>query len=82
MTALEKRVLETVKNNLETKHEVSLKSRLMEDLQVDSFGKIMIISGLEDEFSISIDEGDFSEIKQVIDIVEHLKKNYPEIEGR
>lgn len=82
MTALEKRVLETVKNNLETKQEVSLKSRLVEDLQVDSFGKIMIITGLEDEFSISIDEGDFSEIKQVIDIVEHLKKNFPEIEGR
>lgn len=78
---LEKRVLETVKNNLETKQAVSLNSRLTEDLQVDSFGKIMLIAGLEDEFAISIDEGDFSEIKQVIDIVEHLKRNYPEIEG-
>lgn len=79
--SLEKRVLKIVAGNLEQKLDVSLGSRLMEDLKVDSFSKIMIIAALEDEFSISIDEDDFHDIETILDIVEHLRRKYPEIEG-
>lgn len=82
MMNLEKRVIKTVEQNLEKKHEVSLESRLFEDLEVDSFNKIMIITGLEDEFSITIDEEDMGQINKVSDIVEHLRLKHPEIEGR
>lgn len=79
--SLEKRVIETVARNLEKKHEISLESRLIEELGVDSFNTIMIMTGLEDEFSISIDESDFTGIEKVSDIVEYIRKIYPEVEG-
>lgn len=72
--SLEKRVIELVARNLEKNHQVNLESRLIEDLGVDSFNIIMIITDLEDEFAISIDEKDFTEIEKVSDIVEHLRK--------
>jgi len=78
--SLEKRVIDTVARNLEKNHKISLESRLIEDLGVDSFNTIMIMSGLEDEFSISLDERDFQGIEKVSDIVEHLRKMYPDIE--
>lgn len=79
--SLEKRVVDVVAGNLEKKHQVSLESSLIEDLAVDSFNTIMIMTGLEDEFSISIDERDFTGIEKVSDIVDYLRKVYPEIEG-
>jgi acyl carrier protein len=78
---LEYRVIETVSKNLEKPQEVRLESNLQEDLGVDSFNKIMIIAGLEDEFSININGEDFSEIKTVSDIVDNLRLKYPGIEG-
>ncbi len=77
----EKRIIETVKNNLEKKSEVNMESLLVEDLGVDSFNKVMIIAAIEDEFSIEIDEVDFAGIQKVSDIVDKLKLKYPQIVG-
>ncbi len=77
----EKRIIETVKNNLEKKCEVNMESLLVEDLGVDSFNKVMIIAAIEDEFSIEIDEVDFAGIQKVRDIVDKLKLKYPQIAG-
>ncbi|MEL7564120.1 MAG: acyl carrier protein [Dehalobacterium sp.] len=78
--SLEERVIDTVARNLEKTHKISLESRLIEDLGVDSFNTMMIMSGLEDEFSISLDERDFQGIEKVSDIVAHLRKMFPEME--
>jgi len=79
--SLETRVLATVFKNLEKDLEVTLESRLIEDLEVDSLNKLMIIAGLEDEFEITINEGDFRQISTVGEIVVQLRKRYPELEG-
>ncbi|TYQ14569.1 UNVERIFIED_CONTAM: acyl carrier protein/NADH dehydrogenase (ubiquinone) 1 alpha/beta subcomplex 1 [Acetivibrio alkalicellulosi] len=69
----EKRVMKVVRENIEGQFEITSDSILIEDLGVDSFNKIMIIAGLEDEFSIEINEDDFSQIERVGDIVDKIK---------
>lgn len=67
------RVIETLKENLEKSPEVSLESRLIEDLLVDSLDRIMIISALEDEFSITIADEDFADVTTVSDIIAKIQ---------
>ncbi|WP_291634768.1 acyl carrier protein [Clostridium sp.] len=78
---LEERVIKVVKINLENEFEVSLESNLTQYLEVDSFSKLMILCGLEEEFSLNIDELEFEDIKLVSDIVDKMRKKYPQIEG-
>lgn len=70
---LEDRVITTLKDNLDKRPEIKLESRLLEDLRVDSLDKMMILSALEDEFSITIDEEDFADVVTVHDIAAKLK---------
>ena len=75
------RVIKVVEENLEGDFEVTTKSRLIDDLGADSFNKMMIIAGLEDEFSIEISEDDFIGIETVEDIVDKIKLVFSEKEG-
>ncbi len=75
-TELEEKVLNLIRANLEKKHEVSLESDLRRDLDVDSFGTIMIVNGLEDAFGIEIGEADIKSIVKVSDIVALLETKY------
>lgn len=77
----EQRVIKAVKENIEKKCEISPKSKLVDDLGVDSFNKIMIIAALEDEFSIEINGDDFGSIETVEDIIDKLRAGFPGIEG-
>ena len=79
--SLEERVLMTVFKNLEKNLEITLESRLLEDLGMDSLNKLMIIAGLEDEFEITINESDFKQLRTVGEIVSALRERYPELEG-
>lgn len=76
---LEERIVSIIKNNLERKRTVSLDTRLIDDLGIDSFDKLMIINAMEDEFSITIDEEDFKDVRNVSDIVNKLREKYPEV---
>ncbi len=69
----EDRIIAALNKSLGRKTEIKLESRLKEDLLCDSFDTLMIISALEDEFSIEIDEGNFSDIITVKDIVHKLR---------
>jgi len=73
---LEDRVVATLKNNLEKAPEINLASRLVDDLMIDSLDRLMIISTLEDEFSLTIDDEDFVGIVTVNDIAKKLKAQY------
>jgi len=70
---LDDRIIRTIQSVLDKRPEITLESRLLEDLLVDSLDKLMILSALEDEFAITIAEDDFVEVVTVNDIVEKLK---------
>jgi len=70
---LEDRIISTIQGVLEKRPEITLESRLLEDLKVDSLDLLMILSGLEDEFSISIAEDDFRDVVTVNDIAVKLR---------
>lgn len=72
---LEERIIQTLANNLQKKVEIKPESRLVEDLMLDSFDGLMIISALEDEFSVTLDIQDLSEFTTVGDIIEKFKQS-------
>ena len=72
---MEERVINAVKTCLGDKravNDVTLDSNL-QDLGYDSVDTIMLLTELEAEFDINIDENDFAGILTVGDIVEKLK---------
>ncbi|MBU0676447.1 MAG: acyl carrier protein [Proteobacteria bacterium] len=78
---LENTIREIIARNLEIKCEITSQSRLIDDLGVDSFTMLMIVDDIEEEFSIVIDENNFSGLEKVADISERLIKDFPEVEG-
>lgn len=71
---IEDRIIAIIQSVLDKRPEINLDSHLIKDLMVDSLDKLMILSALEDEFAISIDEVDFADVLTIKDIVEKLQK--------
>jgi len=69
---LEKRIIEIVKSNINFQGEISMDTKLNED--IDSFDNLMIVNAIEDEFSISVKEEELSGIKTIRDIIEIVRK--------
>ena len=70
---MEDRILFTINHILKKGSKITLESRLLEDLQLDSLDLLMILSDLEDEFSITIAEDDFLNVVTVNDIAVKLR---------
>jgi len=70
---MEDRVIFTIKHLLKRGSTITLESRLIEDLKLDSLDLLMILSDLEDEFNITIAEDDFLNVVTVNDIVVKLR---------
>ena len=73
---LEQKVVDLIRSNIEKKYAVTPESDLRQDLEVDSFGTIMIVNALEDEFGITVEEADIKGLVTVSDIVQLLKTKY------
>jgi acyl carrier protein len=73
---LEQKVMDLIRSNIEKKYAVTLESDLRQDLEVDSFGTIMIVNAIEDEFGITVEEADIKGLVTVTDIVRLLKTKY------
>ncbi|MDP2924466.1 MAG: acyl carrier protein [Candidatus Omnitrophota bacterium] len=73
------RAIKAIEENLEKKAKVTLNTDLRNDLGLDSFGMVIIINALEDEFGITIHEKEFNGINTVVDIVNGLRQHYPEL---
>ncbi|SPF53623.1 acyl carrier protein [Candidatus Desulfosporosinus infrequens] len=69
----EDRVMFTIRHFLQRGSKITLESRLIEDLRLDSLDLLMILSDLEDEFNIIIAEDDFSDVVIVNDIVTKMR---------
>ena len=69
------RLLKLIQENMPSAHleNVSMDSRLIEDLGMDSVGMMMLSMSMEDEFGLSFDEPVFFE--KVKDVIEFLEKN-------
>ncbi|MDD3382064.1 MAG: acyl carrier protein [Bacilli bacterium] len=53
---------------------ISMETRLIEDLKADSIDSIQLIMALEEEFNISISDDTVQKIKTIGDIVEIIEK--------
>jgi acyl carrier protein len=75
-TELEQKIMDLIKANIEKKYAVTLQSDLRRDLEVDSFGTIMIVNDIEETFGVEIKEEDIKGIVKVVDIVDLLATKY------
>ena len=73
---IEEQILSIVRSNTERKQAVTLASNLRQELRLDSFGTLMIINALEEAFGISVEDGDFTRVQTVADVVELLRAKY------
>ena len=54
--------------------DVTLDTKLVEDLHFDSLGMMMFAMAIEDEFGITFDEPNFSTVRDVVNYIEQAKK--------
>ncbi|MCD4791493.1 MAG: acyl carrier protein [Bacteroidales bacterium] len=71
---LQKKVIEVIKENTDWKGVINMKQDLVKDLGIDSFGMLMIINTLEEDFSIRVEDEDLEGLKIVSDIVRKLEE--------
>jgi len=74
---MEEKIKRMIANLLGVKYEeIALESRFIEDLKADSLDKLELILALEDNFGLTIEDGDADLIKTVEDAVVYIKRNY------
>ena len=73
---LEQKIIEIVKGNMQNQKEVSVNSHLVNDLELGSFDRLMIVNSVEDEFAITIEDKDIDSLKTIQDICNILRANY------
>ncbi len=74
--SIEARVIRVIRENSEDITALPPNADLRDDLGIDSFGTMMIVNGIEDDFSLTIDEADIQSIRTVADIVRILRDKY------
>lgn len=70
---IEEEVISIIEENTQKISEIALHMRIREDLEFDSFDQLMILSGLEEFYRITIPQQDFSELSTIADIVTKLE---------
>ena len=55
--------------------EISMDSRLVEDLGADSANVMMLIMDIESEYNITVDDSMLTDVRTVGDIVKYLEAN-------
>jgi acyl carrier protein len=73
---LETKIIALVSVNTPSKMPVSLASDLRKELQMDSFGTLMILNAIEDELGVTVEDADFCQVQTVADIITLLKSKY------
>ena len=78
----EQKVIAIIRDNLEEKQDVDITpaSELVKDLAIDSLNSLLILFQLEQEFSITLDEKDFSCLKTVSDVFVNLREKIPQLQ--
>ena len=72
---MEKKIISLIGEKLGKKpEEITLNSRLIEDLGADSLDIVELIMAFEDEFNISLPDEDVAKMKTIGNIVDYIKK--------
>ena len=69
----EEEVIKTIESNIEKEIKITPQT-YFEELELDSFGTLILVDAFEQKFNISIKNEDFFNIKKVSDLIEKLKK--------
>jgi acyl carrier protein len=80
--SIEQRIMEIVQENNEKKVAITMDTNLKDEACFDSFGYLMILNALEEEYSIHIDESQFLHLRTVSQIINELQLQYPGIERK
>jgi acyl carrier protein len=70
------KVINIIKENIETDEVIIRSTNLREDLDLDSFDVLMIMNEIDDEFSITLEEEDFQKVNTPQEITDLLKAKY------
>ena len=71
------KVIAILRENIDWDGEIKLEYHLKDDLGIDSFGILMTVNSLEDEYDIEIEDEDLDGLKTVADIVNRLEELVP-----
>ena len=69
-----KRITEIISRNIDWTDEIKPEDRLKEDLEIDSLDVILIVNEIEDEFSVTVEQQEFSCLGSVQDIIDKLRE--------
>ncbi len=71
-------IIDVVKNilvdQMGVESEITMETRLNEDLKFDSIDKAELITSLEDEFNVMVDYEEVLHVNSISEIVEEIKK--------
>ncbi len=70
------RLIFIIMENTDHKYKINPDTNLFTELNIDSFGKLMIVNAIEDEFSIEVDEADIEKFATVNEIIDVLQSKY------
>lgn len=71
------KVIAVLRENIYWDGEIRMEHHLKNDLGIDSFGILMTVNALEDEYNIEIKDEDLNNLKTVADIVNRLEELFP-----
>ena len=71
---MEEKIISLIAEKLcKKKEQITLKSRLVEDLGADSLDVVELIMSFEDEFGVTLPDEDVAKLKTIEDIVNYIK---------
>lgn len=70
------KIISIIMENTDYKYKINPDTNLFTELNIDSFGKLMIVNAIEDEFSIEVDEDDIEKFSTVNEIIDVLQSKY------
>jgi acyl carrier protein len=70
------KIKKIIAENIDTDISIGNCTDLRKELEIDSFDVLMIMNAIDDEFSVSLEENDFQQIKTPEDIASLLKEKY------
>lgn len=65
-------IIDTIKSNIEKEIELKPETTI-EELELDSFGALILTDAFEQKFNVSIKNGEFAEIKTIDDIIKKIQ---------